>query len=196
MKLFLNYTISKKREGMSYQSSKEIGLFVPTTADFEIQQLLEIQVTDPEFKQLLVKLYERINFMSIVLNLKDSAYYVEEEFVNGQLYPPDKSVSVNYSLPNRQVFRKIVDFGALPNTATKTVAHNISSVDANFTFTRIYGCASDPVNLLYIPIPYASTVAVANNVEISVDQTNVIITTGANLSAYTRCFVVLEYLRS
>ncbi len=102
----------------------------------------------------------------------------------------------------RQVFRKVIAFGALPNAGTKSVAHGIDTLPQDlpnnyigFSFTRIYATATDPVNELYIPIPYASNVA-ANVIEINVDATNVNITTASNKTAYTITYVVLEYIKS
>lgn len=95
---------------------------------------------------------------------------------------------------NRDVYRKVIDFGALPNAGVKTVAHGIT-FDASSSLTHLYASATDPVNLLYIPIPYASP-TLANNIEISLDSTNVIITTGTNRSAFTICYVVIEWLKN
>lgn len=95
----------------------------------------------------------------------------------------------------RTVYRLVINFGALPNTATKSVAHGIVCT-ALTTFTRIYGTASNTTALTYIPLPYASTPAVANNIELSVDATNVNVRTAANYSAYDTTYIILEYLQS
>jgi hypothetical protein len=47
----------------------------------------------------------------------------------------------------------------------------------------------------YIPLPYASPTLV-NNIQLSVDATNVTITTGIDYSAYTVTYVILEYIKS
>ncbi len=96
--------------------------------------------------------------------------------------------------PNfRPVYRKTIDFGTLPNTGTKSVAHGINFT-STFTTTRIYGSATDPVGLQYLALPYASPTD-ANNIELYVDATNVTIITGSNRSAFTRCTVVIEYTK-
>lgn len=176
----------------SFPDNVNPGLFIPTTPTFDVDDLKSPE----QMKELIVRLSQSINTISMALNLKDSGYYVEEEFVNGQSYFPNPALGSNTpQQPTvRQVFRKVIDFGALPNTATKTVAHNID-IDSTFTFTRIYGTATDPVGLQYRPIPFSSTIVIANNIELSVTATNVLITTGINRSAFTRCFVVLEYIK-
>lgn len=167
------------------------GLFLPTTPMFDVGDLKDIE----NLKELVIRLTQSVNNISIAVNLKDTGYYVLEEYINGQVFftNPTSPMTLQ-SEKTRQVFRKVIDFGPLPDTATKTVPHGIAP-DASFTFTRIYATASDPINLLYLPIPFASTIAVANNIEIVVDAVNVRIRTGINRSAFTRTFVILEYIK-
>ena len=87
--------------------------------------------------------------------------------------------------------RSVIDFGALPNTTSKSVAHGIS-VDSNTVFTKIAATASNPGSS-YIPIPYVDTAG--NSIEIEVDGTNVIITTPSDYTAYTQCYVILEWVQ-
>jgi hypothetical protein len=176
----------------SYPQNVGPGLFLPTTPMFDVGDLKDMD----NLKELVIRLTQSVNNITLSLNLKDSGYYVLEEFVNGQVYFPNPALSATtQQQPTmRQVFRKVIDFGALPNAAAKVVAHGIAP-DATFTFTRIYATASDPIGLTYIPIPYASTVAIANNVQLDVGAVNVTITTGINRTNYTRCFVVLEYIK-
>lgn len=176
-------------------NSNTYGAFIPTTNIWDVTQLYSVDVNSPEFKELLVRLYQNINLISLTTNIKDSGYYDTNEFVNGQLFFPDPALnSTTSSQPAfRQVTRKVINFGALPNTATKSVAHTIGP-NSSYSFTRIYATASDTTGLTYIPIPYASPV-LANNIEINVDVTNVNITTGSNRSNYNITYVILEFLR-
>ncbi len=174
-----------------------VGLYVPTTNIWdEVGQLQETNVNSPEFKELLVRLYQNINNIALSLNIKDSAYYDTNEFVNGQLFFPDPNLSSSTDTVAtfRPVFRLVVNFGALPNTGTTSIPHGLD-VTSGFTFTRIYGAASDTTGLNYIPLPYASTVDVAHNVELSIDATNVTITTGSNRSNFNQCYVIVEFLK-
>ncbi len=178
-----------------YPTQVNPGSFVPTTNIWDVQQLYQVDVTSPEFKELLVRLYQNVNNIALVLNTKTSGYYVQQEFVTGNIYfQPTASITNNANPQLRQTYRMVVDFGALPNATTKSVAHNIPDVDSNFTFVAIYGAATDPVALSYLPIPYAS--ATNDNIELEVDATSVSITTTSNRSSYTRCYVVLEYLKN
>lgn len=152
------------------------GLFVPNSYVWDVQEIQAVDVNDQAFKELLVRLYQNISAITTALNLKDSGYYTFAEFVNGQLYFPNPALTSNTSqtAAYRQVFRYVINFGALPNTATKSVAHGLA-INTGWTFTRIYATASDTTGLTYIPIPDAQST-------ISVDATNVNITTTANLT--------------
>jgi hypothetical protein len=171
------------------------GAFVPSTNIWDVSEIYQA-TKDEKLQELLVRLYQNLNRLSLVINIKDSAYYVQEEFVNGQKYfaIPSTNSTTPQSPALRQVFRKTINFGALPNSATKSVVHGLSPTDS-WTFTRIYATASDTVAKSYIPIPYAS--ATANTIiELDVDATHVHITTSINYSSYTVVYVILEYIKT
>lgn len=143
------------------------------------------EVSTPEFIPILDDMYKRI---ADAVNTKEGALYIPIEDATFQLYFSADPQRL------RNVYRKTIDFGALPNTATKSVPHGIAFT-TEFTTTRIYGSATDPVNLSYLPLPYASPTP-ANNIELNVDGTNVNITTGSDRTLYTRTTVVIEYLKN
>ena len=152
-------------------------------------------------RQVLMQKISRPDCVSLMLNVKDSGYYAQEEIVNGQLFYPDYSrVDSASSAPStyRQVFRKVINTGTLPNTGTTNTAHGITLLplagNTTFVFTRIYGCATDPVNKIFLPLPFASPTD-AENIRIHADNTNIVITTGANRTAFTVSHVVVEYIK-
>jgi hypothetical protein len=183
----------------------QVGAFVATSYIWDVARLHEIEVNSPEFKELLVRLYQNLANIANVLNIKDSGYYNVLEFVNGQLFFPNPNFDsqTSQTATYRQVIRKVINFGPLPNTGTKSVAHGITCIAFSAgppivpgtTFTRIYATATDNTGLNYIPIPYASPI-LANNIELSVDSTNVTITTGSNRSNFNICLVILEFLQT
>lgn len=172
-----------------------VGAFAPTTNIWDTSEIYSTDVTSPAFKELLVRLYQNLNLLSLVTNVKDSGMYVDSEFQTSCQYFADPALnsSTQQTPTLRPVFRKVINFGALPNATTKSVAHGIAPT-ASFSFTRIYGCSTTP-STSYIPLPYASTTLI-NNVELNADATNVNITTGINRSAYTITYVVLEYIKT
>ena len=172
------------------------GVFIPTTQIWDIQAIEEMDVNSPEFKELLVRMHQNIGDIANNLNLKDTGYYDTNEYVCGRVYFPNPAFNTQTAgYPNfRQVFRKTINFGALPNAGTKSVVHNITIVPS-MTFTHIYATANDLTNDIYIPIPFASP-TLNQNIKITIDNTNVNITTAINYSSYTICYVVLEYLQN
>ena len=159
-------------------ASDNTGLFLPTT-----------MMLPDDNEEMKIRLYQYLNNIAMATNLKDTASYSLEEFLCGQVFFPDPTIlpgAANY-LIKRGAYRKVVDFGQLPNTATKSVAHDITIFNT-FSFTRIYATASNPVGLTFFPIP-------GNGCNITVDATNVNITTTANMTAYTKCYCILEYLK-
>lgn len=90
-----------------------------------------------------------------------------------------------------RIFRKKVVFGALPNAATKNVAHG----QLNDAIAPI-----DPAKMVRLVSFWASKgdasaslTAMTSLASVTVDATNVNITTGADQSLYTSCEVVLEW---
>lgn len=182
---------------MPLQDSDQYGAFVQTTQVWDLAQLQDLDVTSPEFKELLVRLYQQLNNIANVLNIKDTGMYQLSEFVNGQVFfsNPALSSATAQAPEDRQVMRKVINFGTLPNAGLKSVAHGITCTTKT-TFTRIYGASSDVVVAFhYIPLPYADAAGV-DNIQLDVDATNVNVTTASNRTNFTVTYIVLEYLQT
>lgn len=139
-------------------------------------------------KQILV---EDLREISDAINTREIGWYIEDEVLTGkQCFSNATSAQLQdmgRSNVYRSIFRKVLDFGTLPNTTTKSVAHGIT-FDANFTLIHLSASATDPTGFTAIPIPTTTA-------SIGMDATNVNIATTANLTNYTRCIVVIEYLK-
>ena len=179
----------------SYPAQLNPGSFIPTTDVYDVSIIYSLDINSKEFKEFLVRLRQSINTIALALNTKDSAYYVQEEFVNGQVFFPNPALSsTTQAVPVlRQDYRIVINFGALPNNATKSVPHGLT-ITSDFSFTRIYAVASNTTGMSYIPIPYSSTTA-GDVIELNVDAVNVNITTHSNKTAYTITYVILEYIK-
>jgi len=170
------------------------GAFVTTTNVWDVQALYDTDINTPAFKELLVRLYQNVNDISNVLNIKDTGYYLQQPFVTGQLYFPNTNLnSSTAAAPTfRPVWRYVVAFGALPNTSSKSVAHGLN-INKAYTGAHIYAVATDTTGLKQIPIPYASASG-ADNIQLDIDATNVTITTASDRTNFDICNVVWEYL--
>lgn len=141
-------------------------------------------------------LTEALKQMSNSVNVKEIGFYLDEETLTGKSFIPGTTSAGNNPGIFRDVFRKVVDFGPLPNTGTKSVPHGIT-FDSNFTLIQIWASATDPVLLIAIPIPYVEvSVPALGHIQLTMNSTNVNIATSSNRSAFTRCFVVIEYMQS
>ena len=138
-------------------------------------------------------LVEHLKKVSNAINIREIGWFLDEELLSGKGFIPGVNVQGNASPDQfRQIFRKVINFGALPNSTTKSVAHGIN-FDSNFTLIQMWASATDPINFIAFPIPYAGAGG-NDGVKLYMDSTNVIISTQTNRAAYTRCFVVIEYM--
>lgn len=174
-------------------ASNNTGAFIPTTNVWDVSEIYATDVTSDAFKELLVRLYQNLNLMSVGVNNRDAGFYDTSEFVCGQQFFSDPALrSTDQTTPIlRPVFRKVINFGALPDTATKSVAHGITTT-VNTSFTRMYGVATKPHAL---PATFSGVSIPNSSITLEVDGTNVKITTAANLTAYTITYVILEYIK-
>jgi hypothetical protein len=170
------------------------GVRVPTTNIWDVTQINNMDELTPAFKELLVRLYQNLNVMANAINTKDSGLFDTNQFVNNQAFFPAPGSPPAEKPLYRQVIRLTINFGALPNAGTKSVAHGIT-ITPKMTITRLYAAASDTTGNNYIPIPYASPTLV-NNIELNMDATNVNIITGSNRSNFNICYVVIEYIQT
>lgn len=169
---------------MTIDSSQVFESFVPV-----------YDAVPDEWKDARPFIVETLKKMSNAINIREIGWFLDEELLSGKQFIPT-SATTSGADPNQQfrtILRKVIDFGTLPNTGTKSVPHGIV-FNANFTLMQIYGAATDPVSFFGIPIPYAATAPI-QTVQIFIDQTNINITTLTNQTQYTRCFVVIEYIQ-
>lgn len=153
---------------------------LPISVDFPRDQ--------DDFIDTITLLYKRI---ANAVNTKDGALYLTQELANyQQFFTPNDPQTL------RNVYRKVINFGVLPNAGAKAVPHGINFT-TQCTMTRMYGTATDNVNLLYIGLPFVEVAVPANgHIQLSVDATNVNVTTSSNRSNFTICYVILEYVKN
>lgn len=140
---------------------------------------IELPKTSEQLAEIMT--YRELETATILNNKENAFYDLQESLTGQQWFTSNPQVK-------RQTFRKVVEFGTLPNSSTKLVAHGISG--ASF-FTKIYATASNGGT--FIPIPFASTIG--EHIEIYVTATDVGIVTASDRTAYS-AYVVLEYLKN
>jgi len=163
------------------------GSYVPTTNVWDIGRLYDVEVTSPEFKELLVRLYQNVNNIALVLNTKCTGYYINEQFVSSKLFFNPAS---NDPLKLRPGFIKTVNTGALGAGVT-AINHGIG-VTSMFKWMFISGAATDTVTVVGYPLPFAG--AAGNNIEVSVTATQILINNASGVT-FTDSQVTLEYCK-
>lgn len=167
--------------------------FSPNPFYFQQDAYLLPDEFNEEFR---VNLSQYFNNLAISLNAKETALFLEDEIPTGGLFIPTFGTTKSQNVNFRPIFRTVVDTGALPNATTKSVAHGITTTQ-DYSFIRIYGGATDPgatTITSVIPLPFASP-TLNENIKVDIDATNVNITTGINRTAFTRSYVILEYIK-
>ena len=89
------------------------------------------------------------------------------------------------------IYKKTINFGALPNNTSKNVAHDINSLG---NIIKIDGVASTTSNNTTTPLPFVGDSS-SYDVCLTVDNTNVQITTHADRTAYS-AYITLYYTKS
>lgn len=104
-----------------------------------------------------------------------------------------EEVKTNKVWLGKPVYKKVINFGDLPSSATsKNVAHGITNID---NVVNIYGFAKNSsASQKYIPLPFASKDA-SSNIFLTADDTNVTLNVGYDRSSYS-AYVILEYTKT
>lgn len=93
-------------------------------------------------------------------------------------------------IDGKTIYRKVVNFGALPNNTSKTVAHGIVGWE---NFIRIYGWAK--TGTVVVPLPFVSSSALSAAMSLNINNTTIDITAGSDRSAFSG-YIVLEYTKT
>lgn len=110
------------------------------------------------------------------LNLADTEYAVRGQYFLGQ-----------------QVYQRIVTFGALPNATSKSVNHNITSLQYVTELTGVAWTAG----LTTLPLPFVNdSNSTTGQVALLANGLQVTITTSSNRTSYTTCYVILKYTKT
>ncbi len=161
-----------------------------SSTNTELESYLPVYDTIPDkWEEARSFIVEQLKKITNSLNVKEIGFYLEEELLSGKQFIPGTENPQEF----RSIFRKLIDFGSLPNAGIKSVPHGIT-VDNRFTLIHLYASATDPVGLKALSIPFASPI-INQNIKLDMDAVNVNITTAIDYSSYTRTFIVLEYIQ-
>ena len=91
-------------------------------------------------------------------------------------------------IDGKTIYKKTINFGTLPNATFKDVAHGITGLTA---VINTYGYSYSGTTFRPLPFPGSLT----NFVGVSLDATNITVTTATNLTTYTTTYITVVYTK-
>lgn len=113
-----------------------------------------------------------------------------QDYINGLETYSTSEQRIGTWIDGKPVYRKVINFGALPNASTKSVSHNISNLG---TILDIKGTGTN--GSFWFKFPHVVQDTPTNGIEINVSTTLIYIKTGSDRSAYS-AYVTLEYTKT
>lgn len=179
---------------MAIDNNYRQGTALPTTEVYDVD---EIDVESEGFKELIVRLQLNTNRIILALNRKIDGSRFQTVFNTGGLFfAPAGQPNVLDNM--RPIFTTTVNFGALPNATTKSVAHNIPAEVLSAGLWTLVGwqVSATLPNTTSVAIPGFDPSDITKPINAWFDTTNVNIQTTSNMSAYTICYVTFTYILS
>lgn len=152
-------------------------------------------VVPEDWNQARPFIVEQLKRITNAVNIREIGWFIDEEVLSGKAFIPGENASSTGASSQifRQVLRKVVDFGPLPNTTTKTVPHGIN-FDDNFTLVDLWGAATaPPPSYQALLLPYEAVAA--DGISIFINQTDIVVVTQSDRTSFTRCYVTIEYMQ-
>lgn len=121
--------------------------------------------------------------------LNDVKNYINSE----NSYSTNEVKSGGKWIDGKPIYRKVVDFGALPNASSKTVTFDAVNDD---TWVSIMCIAKDNDNTV-ISIPFIDFNNVNASISYYIKNNSITVNTGTiNRSSITKCYFILEYTKT
>ena len=114
----------------------------------------------------------------------------DEAAVEKDIYSTTETKTNKVWIDGKPIYRKVINIGALPNTSSKDVNHNISNLDKIINY---YGSAQTSGGS-YLCLPYASTSS-GTTVQLWANSTIVRVITGTDRTDYSG-YIILEYTKT
>jgi len=145
--------------------------------------LARIERLERAFQMLELRPLSHAHSILDVIGLQDAIDAISEP------YSTTESLTNRKWIDGKTIYRKVINFGALPNSTAKAVAHGITGLGQ---IVHIYGTVCDGTT--YVPLPASATVE-SWGIELSANATNVAVTTGQDRSLFSG-YIVIEYTKA
>ena len=123
-----------------------------------------------------------------------------QEYINGlNTYSTSEIDTGKVWIDGKNIYRKVIDCGALPNNTSKSVSTGITT---SINLINISGLAYNSSNY-YITLPFVHTTTIGTQCSLRFDGSttgsspnSVILIAGSDMSSYTSSFVIIEYTKN
>ncbi len=96
-------------------------------------------------------------------------------------------------IDNKPLYRKVINFGALPNNSQKSVNHNISNLDL---VINLYGFGKRTLDGVIIPLQFVKPDDPTGEVGMFANNTEIIVVDTYDRSNVTISYVIIEYTKT
>lgn len=107
-------------------------------------------------------------------------------------YSTEETVSGSTWIDGSTIYKKTINFGALPNAANKSVAHGISNLNR---VIRVEAIADYGTGNTKFPIPFSTPSGLGSSVSLAIESSTIEIRTGSDRSGAT-AYVTIYYTKS
>lgn len=141
---------------------------------------------------------EKNYFNTVAIPVKIYGYrninYEEELAKDSSTYSTEETI-VGTWIDGKPIYRKVIDFGVLPNNTTKTYNTGDLNID---TFTEPIRGTSESTTGFCSGIPFVYTANVSYGVSITYNKTTnqISVQTGYDRSAQTKTYIIMEYTKT
>ena len=188
----------KYLNSLIYENSIPNAITEPETDDMLLYDGVEEQWYNTPFPSIPSQISDLSDVTLTSPSDGQTLVYDDGEWVNGNV----SGGGIDYSLSEQDtglkwidgstIYEKTIETGGLPNYSDKAVAHGISNLKR---IISVIGNAKNTVNNYYIPLPYVQN-DVSYQAAIYIDNTNIHLTTGRNMTAYDESYVTVRYIKT
>lgn len=119
---------------------------------------------------------------------------IDAAYLNGLLTYTTEEKIIGYWIDGKPIYRKVVNFGNLPNNTAKRVNHNISNIEMVVRLTGITQTGSETLAWSPLPLVYSGTEYIFNTT-LSCNKTEIVCRTAQDRSEFT-AYVIIEYTKT
>ncbi len=124
------------------------------------------------------------------INLETYLNNLETLINEGTVYSTKERV-IGKWLDGKPIYRKVINWGALPDNNASLKPHNISNID---NIIKVFGWSYRQSDNTFLPLPHVAF----NNTAVTLyaSKTGITIVTYTSRSAFSKTYVVLEYTKT